>query len=287
MPSRLYSPIWADGDRGRAPRVSLRTERDKSLPVAHRRPRATDGTICAHLRPSDWIGAMWSEFYFDGLAIAIAVVITSLVGVGMGWWLKHCRVLAESWREERLRKTIICVQEMLAGVTDDVGKYAARLEEITHDLLKPSQGAARIDERVVLDSVSQLVLTNKSLLNRLVATEQQLSTQAAQVDLQLSEVRTDALTGLPNRRAFDELLARQFEEWKRTNAPFSVLIVELDMEYWARTLGNADACNELAQRAARALSDTMRDMDRVARVSADQFAILLSLTALHDATRAA
>ncbi|MBS0207402.1 MAG: diguanylate cyclase [Planctomycetes bacterium] len=230
---------------------------------------------------------IWSNFLYDGLAIAVAVAITSMVGVGMGWWLKHCRVRAESWREERLRTTMIAVQEMVTGVADEVGKYAARLEEITHDLLKPNPGSARMDERVLLDSVSQIVLTNKKLLNRLVATEHLLSTEAGQINLQLSAVRTDALTGLPNRRAFDDALAGRFEEWNRSGAIFSVLLFEIDLEHWSHAVGTTDAANDLVQRAAHALAGTMRDMDQIARVSADRFAILLPMTALHDATRAA
>lgn len=85
----------------------------------------------------------------------------------------------------------------------------------------------------------------------------------------------DALTGLNNRRSFELALAREIDRVARSGEP--VLLLTLDIDHFKRvndTYGHA--AGDLVIRAvARALADTVRPMDLVARVGGEEFSILL------------
>jgi diguanylate cyclase (GGDEF)-like protein/PAS domain S-box-containing protein len=83
----------------------------------------------------------------------------------------------------------------------------------------------------------------------------------------------DALTGLANRGAFDEVLSRLEE---RGPWPVGIIMIDLDgLKQVNDTQGHA-AGDELLRRAARVLKAAFRSGDCVARIGGDEFATLLA-----------
>jgi diguanylate cyclase (GGDEF)-like protein len=87
--------------------------------------------------------------------------------------------------------------------------------------------------------------------------------------------RTDGLTGLPNRRAFEEHFAREVARATRTHRPFALLLADIDR---FKELNDRDG--HLAGDAAlsalgRVLPAELRGNDVPARVGGDEFAVLL------------
>lgn len=102
-----------------------------------------------------------------------------------------------------------------------------------------------------------------------------------------SEARTDALTGLANRRALDEELERQAAATRRSGRPLSVVFVDLDRfsEFNHRY---GDAAGDVAlRRLARVLASGVRTADRVYRKGGEEFVCLLPDTSLPDALEVA
>jgi diguanylate cyclase (GGDEF)-like protein len=99
--------------------------------------------------------------------------------------------------------------------------------------------------------------------------------------------REDALTRLPNRRAFDEALAREVARAERSGAPLSALV--LDVDHFKRVNdahGHAAGDAVLAAVAARALS-ALRAGDVLARLGGEEFGVLLPGADLAAAAEAA
>jgi diguanylate cyclase (GGDEF)-like protein len=95
--------------------------------------------------------------------------------------------------------------------------------------------------------------------------------------------RTDALTGVFNRRYLDERLAEEVERSSRHGRPLSVIL--LDIDHFKRindTLGH-HAGDKTLQCVAALLQQTCRTGDSIARYGGEEFALLLPETTLVEA----
>jgi diguanylate cyclase (GGDEF)-like protein len=85
----------------------------------------------------------------------------------------------------------------------------------------------------------------------------------------------DPLTGLLNRRSFDRELESHLERGRRYGMEGAVLVLDLDhFKYINDSLGH-NAGDELIVRVAHALESRLRETDVLARLSGDEFAVLL------------
>lgn len=86
---------------------------------------------------------------------------------------------------------------------------------------------------------------------------------------------TDTLTGVPNRRAWQENMIRLCGEARATGAPLTVAIADLDhFKRYNDTYGHA-AGDDLLQRAAGAFGGELREDDFLARWGGEEFVIAL------------
>ncbi|HEX9050537.1 MAG TPA: GGDEF domain-containing protein [Anaeromyxobacter sp.] len=99
--------------------------------------------------------------------------------------------------------------------------------------------------------------------------------------------REDALTGLPNRRAFDEALAREVARAERSGAPLAAVAIDVDrFKRVNDEHGHAAGDAVLAAVAGRAAS-ALRAGDLLARTGGEEFAALLPGADLAAAAEAA
>ncbi|WP_297839541.1 diguanylate cyclase [Pseudomonas sp.] len=109
-----------------------------------------------------------------------------------------------------------------------------------------------------------------------------------QGDLLRANALLDGLTGVGNRRKFDDDLLANWRQCLRDNAPISLVL--LDIDYFKRYNDryghqSGDSCLKLV---AKALSESLRrPYDRVARYGGEEFACILPKTKLEDAVRIA
>jgi len=87
--------------------------------------------------------------------------------------------------------------------------------------------------------------------------------------------RTDALTGLDNRRYLEERLDEQFEHAKRLGENFSVVMCDLDKFKSVNDSYGHQAGDAVLQQLATILLDEAREIDRVGRYGGEEFMLLL------------
>lgn len=95
---------------------------------------------------------------------------------------------------------------------------------------------------------------------------------------------TDALTGISNRRHFDEALEREWQRSRRHGEPLSLLLIDVDhFKLYNDRYGHGqgDVCLREVVRALQ--SAARRTTDLVARCGGEEFAILLLKTARNGA----
>ena len=99
----------------------------------------------------------------------------------------------------------------------------------------------------------------------------------AEANKTISELaRTDPLTGLANRRVFQDRIAAAFEKAKSAGEPFAVLYIDLDHFKDFNDLMGHPAGDALLVQVSRQLLAVAGDDDCVARFGGDEFAILQS-----------
>ena len=89
---------------------------------------------------------------------------------------------------------------------------------------------------------------------------------------------TDGLTGLPNRRAWDEELRREVARAARTGTTLSVVLLDLDRFKDFNDSHGHQVGDELLQEAAVAWRTALRVTDFIARYGGEEFGVLLPTT---------
>ena len=98
---------------------------------------------------------------------------------------------------------------------------------------------------------------------------------------------TDALTGLNNRRRFDDALSHEFKLSRRYGTQLSCLMIDVDGFKQINDTHGHDAGDKVLRALSKLLSDTLREVDHLARFGGDEFAILMPQTGKSSAKIAA
>jgi diguanylate cyclase (GGDEF)-like protein len=97
--------------------------------------------------------------------------------------------------------------------------------------------------------------------------------------------RTDALTGLPNRRAWDEALEREILHAARTETPLCVGLLDLDYFKQFNDLNGHPAGDSHLKEVASLWRSRLRSADLIARYGGEEFAVLLTATDTFEAQK--
>ena len=164
-----------------------------------------------------------------------------------------------------------------------LARAASAVESGTPDARIPSTQSNREVRRLsgALSSMTLRLLAAREAMEEKVRLRT-LELEAANRALDL-QARTDALTGLLNRRGFETQMAFALALARRSGRPLG--LITLDVDHFKRvndTYGH-EAGDEVLHRLARALQTRLRDADVVARLGGEEFVALLPDTDLPGA----
>lgn len=197
-----------------------------------------------------------------------------------GWFIVARLPTAEAFRSvEDIRHLVAAVSAVTLVV------MAILVMLVIRFILRPLSEAARrmhlmADGAIPLaplpirrrDEVGELALGFNYLLGKLREQEAALRESEARM---AHIAHHDALTGLPNRALFQELLRQAIARADRSGRPFALLYIDLNgFKPINDTLGHG-AGDEVLRQVARRLTGALRGADSVARIGGDEFAILL------------
>ncbi|MGJ9420595.1 diguanylate cyclase domain-containing protein [Massilia sp. CMS3.1] len=174
---------------------------------------------------------------------------------------------------------------VLAPHADNTGRdaaFAAGASDYLAELPTQTELLARLRYHAL---ASQAVQERDDALRRLIDTQALLA--RAQVELDRID-GVDSLTGIPNRRRFDQVALGEWQRARRNGQPLSLLICDVDsFGYFNHRMGRdaGDLC--LRKLAGLLTGQLKRPSDLAARYEGKQFAILLPDTGLDGAVQVA
>ena len=140
---------------------------------------------------------------------------------------------------------------------------------LAHRLLRTFQGRRDDDDRWALI---------EKVLNFAADAEQELAEQSARIAYLENLSTTDELTGLANRRGFDEALTRTLGEALRHGETGVVVMIDLDHFKTINDRHGHAAGDEALRQVAEVLKGNVRISDTAARLGGDEFGLLLTRT---------
>jgi len=90
--------------------------------------------------------------------------------------------------------------------------------------------------------------------------------------------KTEQLTGMANRRHFEQVLNAFYYQARRYNRPLSVILLDIDFFKAVNDAGGHKAGDDLLKQVAEAIEKVCRKADLPARLGGDEFAVLLPET---------
>jgi diguanylate cyclase len=179
------------------------------------------------------------------------------------------------------------IQDLAKGMASDVGEHTTQVEAMTTDLQSIVESHPDGRNGAMFMAIGRIVEANSQLQQRLTIAEKQIEVQAGELRSYESEARTDSLTGLANRRAFDDEMKRRYSEWQRRQTKFSLLILDLDHFKRFNDTHGHPAGDELLRTIGSVLVNTARQMDMACRYGGEEFAVVLPATEMAEAKVAA
>jgi diguanylate cyclase (GGDEF)-like protein len=133
------------------------------------------------------------------------------------------------------------------------------------------------------DEESQLTSVEGELLSMLAPVASAALKNVEQLQDVTAKSNHDMLTGLANRRQFEERLRQHLAEHGRTRLPVSLILLDIDMFKTVNDVYGHQGGDEVLRAVANAAQETVREIDLCARYGGEELAILLPTTPLAGA----
>ncbi|SPD75731.1 putative Diguanylate cyclase [uncultured Desulfobacterium sp.] len=204
---------------------------------------------------------------------------------------------------ERLKKYLYDRENELKDIIDLLTKAMATLDTdnqvFNQEIYQQSE---RIEKITLLDDIKkvksalqhEVARAREAVKNKQKSDSQRmemLSRQVSSLNTELEKARlesqTDGLTGVYNRMAFDRYIKNLEEKNNITNAPFSLLLIDIDnFKQINDTYGHQIGDRVILALIQKCKEITRRD-DHVSRLGGDEFAIIMEGASFRNASKKA
>lgn len=173
------------------------------------------------------------------------------------------------------------IMSVIAGASQRTGTFGSSLKGITDQLglvNSPSQ-LKEVVTKLVL-STNEMAEYNRNLEARLTESKRQIEDLHQSLETIRAESLTDQLTGLSNRKRFDQILEMELLEAEGSDDPLCLMLMDIDhFKSFNDTYGHQTG-DQVLRLVAHTLKTSIKGRDHAARYGGEEFAVLLPKTSL-------
>ena len=184
----------------------------------------------------------------------------------------------------RVMDEINQVMAMMDAAVGSASTYTENLANVSNKLgnAKDREGLRTIVESLVA-TATEMKQNNNALEERLNASRQEINQLQENLATVRNESLTDPLTGLANRKHFDEQLAKALKGAAELSEPLSLMMGDIDHfkgfnDTWGHLTGD-----QVLRLVAISLKQNVKGQDIAARYGGEEFAVILPNTVLRSA----
>lgn len=172
------------------------------------------------------------------------------------------------------------VQQTLQAAERDTAAYGKALEGASHELVASpdAPGMKKLVESLV-SATARMQRRSQALEDRLQVTSNEVTQLRSNLEKVREEAMTDALTGIANRKRFDESLRRARRDSETKKQPLSLILCDIDFfkrfnDTWGHQTGD-----QIIRFVAGCLTRHAGEGHLVARYGGEEFGIVMPNTA--------
>jgi len=183
---------------------------------------------------------------------------------------------------ENARRILRSMEQDALEATDRTSAFDQSLSQWQAELDREANGGAVLQG--VVDSTREMSEAMRQLQSRLDVNQREIAQLRAEVAAARSEAQTDSLTGLHNRRSFEQHIAKFLAD---REAAMSLVLVDIDHFKLVNDTHGHLFGDQVLMAVARVLKESVRNDDLAARIGGEEFALLLPSTPLKGAVELA
>jgi diguanylate cyclase len=216
------------------------------------------------------------------VALAAIAVIGYLFGRGSRV-VKQASDVEQARRELKRAKTVAAELEQIAAqIRKSLATHSSSIVKFKDRVTELSGEQTDIAWQELCKEAEDMLKPTLRLAAQIAHAYDEIRQQTNHL-MTFTELRTDPLTRVSNRRALDECLDNMFSLLHRYEQTFTIAIFDIDHFKQVNDERGHVQGDHILQRVARIIDDSVRDTDVVARYGGEEFVVVMPHTALAGA----